>query len=62
MRGSPCAASGISTTNSFYGACAGKNWVLASGELSPQVTERGAIKERGSLITIEVLPFLVFSY
>ena len=50
MRGSPCAASGISTTNSFYGACACKNWVLASGELSPQVTERGAIRERGSLI------------
>ena len=50
MRGSPRAASGISTTNNFYGACACKNWVLASGELSPQVTERGVIKERGSLI------------
>ena len=33
-------ASGISTTRSFYSAYACKNWVLASGELAPQATER----------------------
>ena len=29
-------ASDVSTTSSFYGACACKNWVLASGEMSRQ--------------------------
>ena len=32
-------ASDVSTTNSFYGACACKNWVLASGEMSAKLTK-----------------------
>ena len=34
-------ASDVSTTNSFYGACACKNWVLASGRDAELARQRG---------------------